>query len=144
MGRGCRAKNAWLRKEPVHSRPVSRLIDYVLDALDWFDQIAVASLRAIWRTLVEGFTAYGLSVSGFDPEIGRYSQSPSEIMSEMEAAPPGRPQFQRDYESVDDLVRSLRLKVGSDLHGENDDMEVPANTKTNAALPAAPPRADTA
>jgi hypothetical protein len=53
----------------------------------------------------------------------------------------GRPQFDTNCQSVDDLIRSVRLKVGADLQGENDDTEAPAITKTDAALPAALPRA---
>jgi hypothetical protein len=105
-------------REQVFARPVTRLLDGILDALGWFDQIATASLRAIGRTLVEGIAAYGLSMCGFDPDFSRHPHSPSETLRETEAPVPESQHDTRD-ESVDDLIRSIRLNVRNDMqdHG---------------------------
>ena len=95
----------------VDTRPMTCFIDRVLDAIDRFDQIVVASLRAIGRAFVEGAAAYGLSMCGFDP---RLPLSPSATSREMEAVDSERQQFDTSYESVDDLIQAIRLKADAD------------------------------
>jgi hypothetical protein len=81
------------------------MADRVLDWLDWFDQLAVASLRAIGRGLVEGFAAHGLSVGCFDPDVSRYPASSAQTSRETEVVI--LEQLRTNYENVDDLIASL-------------------------------------
>jgi hypothetical protein len=98
--------------EQVDARPMMRFIDRILYAIDRFDQIVVASLRAMAQAFVDGSAAYGLSMGGFDP---RLLPSQSATSSGTEAIDSERLQFDTSYESVDDLIKAIRLKVGTDL-----------------------------
>ena len=98
--------------EQVDAHPLACLLERVLDALDWFDRIVVAGLCAISRAFVEGSAAYGLSICGFDAHL---IPSPDITTREKEVIDCEHLQFDTSYESVDDLIRAIRLKIGTDL-----------------------------
>jgi hypothetical protein len=74
--------------EQIHVRRATRFTDRVLDALEWVEEIAAASMRTIGRAFVEGLAAYALGFHSCDPDLSRYPTRPGEMPTEMEDAMP--------------------------------------------------------